>query len=483
MKFKNFLLGTLAMLTALLLVGCDEKDNPVNPSTDKISMDIKMDTSTLELSIGSSATRQATSKTKNAQFTYTSSVPSVATVDQKGKVTAVAEGKTTIKVVMTVPGSNKTKSLQYIVKVIPVKAADLKEIDKATPLTLVAAEDGSIAVEFKGGITLEKDIHYTINNGAEQSISKSTVGTATIQVKKGDLVQLYSNNSSLSGNIAKARSRGITRAVDHDQYINIRPSMKTEIFGNVMSLLKGKDNLESADKIEASNAFYGLFEGADKLVNSESRELMLPAKELKDGCYTNMFSGCSSLETAPELPAEKTEDGCYAGMFSGCSKLTTVKILATDFSADHMEGMLEGAGTETETELEVVTNPAQEAQDKWEEIQEEVIPENATIVLAVTGVKLDKTAITLKVGDSITLIAEIEPDNAGNQDVEWTSDDQSIATVDMDGKVTAVAEGKTKIRVTTLDGAFIAICEVTVDANVPVASGEAEIEDFGPGSW
>ena len=481
MKFKNFLLGTLAMLTALLLVGCDEKDNPVNPSPDKISMDIKMDTSTLELSIGSSATRQATSKTKNAQFTYTSSVPSVATVDQKGKVTAVAEGKTTIKVVMTVPGSNKTKSLQYIVKVIPVKAADLKEIDKATPLTLVAAEDGYIAVEFKGGITLEKDIHYTINNGAEQSISKSTVGTATIQVKKGDMVQLYSNNSSLSGNIAKARSRGITRAVDHDQYINIRPSMKTEIFGNVMSLLKGKDNLESADKIEASNAFYGLFEGADKLVNSESRELMLPAKELKDGCYTNMFSGCSSLETAPELPAEKTEDGCYAGMFSGCSKLTTVKIMATDFSADHMEGMLEGAGTETE--LEVVTNPAPEAQKKWEEIKEEVIPENATIVLAVTGVKLDKTAITLKVGDSITLIAEIEPNEAGNQDVEWTSDDQSIATVDMDGKVTAVAEGKTKIRVTTLDGAFVAICEVTVDANVPVVSGEAEIEDFGPGSW
>ena len=257
--------------------------------------------------------------------------------------------------------------------------------------------------------------------------------------------------------------------------------MKTEIFGNVMSLLKGKDNLESADKIEASNAFYGLFEGADKLVNSESRELMLPAKELKDGCYTNMFSGCSSLETAPELPAEKTEDGCYAGMFSGCSKLTTVKIMATDFSADHMEGMLEGAGTETE--LKVVTNPAPEAQKKWEEIKEEVIPENATIVLAVTGVKLDKTAITLKVGDSITLIAEIEPNEAGNQDVEWTSDDQSIATVDMDGKVTAVAEGKTKIRVTTLDGAFIAICEVTVDANVPVASGEAEIEDFGPGSW
>jgi len=482
MKFKNFLMGTLAMLTALLLVGCDESDNPVRPS-----MDIDMDTSALELPIGSSATRQATSSNKDAKFTYTSSVPSVATVDQKGKVTAVSIGQTTIKVVMTVPDSKETASLQYIVNVMPVKAADLKAIDIATPLTLSAIEAGSIAIEFKGGITLENDIHYTINGGEEQSISKNTVGTATIPVNKGDIVQLYSNNSSLASNTIMAR--GVTRVGDDGhQHINIKPSMKTEIFGNVMSLLKGKDNLETAEKIEGSNAFYGLFEGAENLVNSESRELMLPATELKDGCYTNMFSGCSSLETAPELPAEKTEDGCYAGMFSGCSKLTTVKILATDFSADHMEGMLEGAGTETETELEVVTNPAPEAQNKWEEIQEEVIPENATIVLAVTGVKLDKTAITLKVGESVKLIATVEPYNAGNTDVEWSTDDPTVAEVDYDGnacKVTAVAKGKTKIMVTTLDGTFVAVCEVTVETDIPSnpVSGDATIDDFGNGEW
>ena len=46
-KFKNFLWGTLAMLTALLMVGCDEKDNPVSTS-------LRMDTSTLVLSVGQS---------------------------------------------------------------------------------------------------------------------------------------------------------------------------------------------------------------------------------------------------------------------------------------------------------------------------------------------------------------------------------------------------------------------------------------------
>lgn len=472
MKFKNFLLGTLAMLTALLLVSCDESDNPVRPS-----MDIEMDTSTLELPIGKSATRKAKSETKDAQFTYTSSVPSVATVDQKGKVTAVSVGQTTIKVEMTVPGSDETSSLQYIVNVIPVQAADLKALDIVTPLTLVAVEDGSIAIDFKGGITLENDIYYTINNGEEQSISKNTVGTATIQVKKGDMVQLYSINTSLGGG-SVAGVRGATRAVEEGaKYINIKPSMKTEIFGNIMSLLKGKDNLETADAIEGSNAFYGLFEGADKLVNSESRELMLPATELTGGCYTNMFSGCSSLEAAPELPAPKTEDGCYAGMFSGCSNLTAVKILATDFSADDMEGMLDGAGSETES-FDVVINP--EAADAWEEIKDDVLPPDATITKAVTGVSLDKTTLGLKVGDTATLKATVEPDDAGNKDVEWTSNDPSVATVDKDGKVTAVAKGNTKIKVTTLDGTFVAICEVTVTVEDPAG---ATIEDFGPGTW
>ena len=253
--------------------------------------------------------------------------------------------------------------------------------------------------------------------------------------------------------------------------------MKTEIFGNIMSLLKGKDNLETADAIEGSNAFYGLFEGADKLVNSESRELMLPATELTGGCYTNMFSGCSSLEAAPELPAPKTEDGCYAGMFSGCSNLTAVKILATDFSADDMEGMLDGAGSETES-FDVVINP--EAADAWEEIKDDVLPPDATITKAVTGVSLDKTTLALKVGDSATLKATVEPDDAGNKDVEWTSNDPSVATVDKDGKVTAVAKGNTKIKVTTLDGTFVAICEVTVTVEDPAG---ATIEDFGPGTW
>ena len=47
------------------------------------------------------------------------------------------------------------------------------------------------------------------------------------------------------------------------------------------------------------------------------------ATTLASSCYSSMFSGCTSLTTAPELPATTLADSCYSSMFSGCTLLTT----------------------------------------------------------------------------------------------------------------------------------------------------------------
>jgi len=51
-------------------------------------------------------------------------------------------------------------------------------------------------------------------------------------------------------------------------------------------------------------------------------------------CYSNMFSGCTSLTTAPELPAKTLRNYCYNGMFNGCTVLNNITCLATDISAN-----------------------------------------------------------------------------------------------------------------------------------------------------
>ena len=454
-KVRNLFSGMLAVLAVLLLTGCGEKDNPVRTSLD-------VDTSTLTLSVGESAVRMASSKAEDAAITYTSSKPAVATVDQFGKVTAMSEGSATITIEMaeTKKSWYAAKTITYEVVVKNVSAQAVANVDKATPLTLVAQADGKITVTFNNGITLANDINYTINNGAEQTIAKNTSGAYDITVKKGDVVQLYSLNSSLGGS-AVAGARGTTRAVDDGaKYINIRPSMKTEIYGNVMSLLKGKDNLESATTIEANNAFYGLFAGADKLVNNTERLLVLPATTLTEGCYDNMFSGCKGIEKAPELPAPKLEKGCYQEMFYDCAKLNSVKCLASDVAAsDALKDFLKGAGTAAEKAPVIETATPLPAG---------TVPSNFTEVKAVTDIKLNETSLDMTVSDTKPLTATLTPADAFNKTLEWTSSNPAVATVQGDASdntkatVTAVGAGSATITCFTPDGSVKTTCAVIV---------------------
>ena len=458
----------LAVLAMLLLTGCGEKDHPVRTS-------LVVDTSTMTLSIGESAVRMATSKAEDAVITYTSSNPAVATVDQFGKVTALTEGETTITITMdeTKKSWYAASTIEYQVVVKNVSAKALEDVDKSTPLTLVAGEDGKITVTFNGGITLENDIHYTINGGAEQTIAKNTEGSFDITVKKGDVVQFYSINTSLGGS-AVAAARGMTRAVDTStKYINIKPSMKTEIYGNVMSLLKGKDNFANADAIEANNAFYGLFAGAEKLVNSTERKLVLPATTLKEGCYENMFSGCKGIEKAPELPAPALVKDCYKEIFYDCAKLNHVACLATDISAEgSTKDWLGKAGTEATSApvLETLV-PMPPGSDG--------LPETWTAKKIVLVESVDiKPELGLVVGEAdVTLTVIVLPEDATDKTVTWTSSNPAVATVNANGTVHAVAPGEATITATAGDKTATCAVKVTAKPSDGLLAGKFSVSD------
>ena len=91
--------------------------------------------------------------------------------------------------------------------------------------------------------------------------------------------------------------------------------------------------------------------------------------------------------------------------------------------------------------------------------------------VAVTSITLDKTSISLKVGEEETLTATVKPDNATDKTVTWTSSNTSVATVN-DGKVKGIKAGTAVI--TAKAGNKSATCNVTVTANaVPVINLES----------
>ena len=100
-------------------------------------------------------------------------------------------------------------------------------------------------------------------------------------------------------------------------------------------MFRGCTSLVTAPELPATTlayvCYYEMFYGCTSLVTAPE----LPATTLADSCYDQMFLNCTSLVAAPELPATTLARSCYGSMFSGCKNINFIKMLATDISASY----------------------------------------------------------------------------------------------------------------------------------------------------
>jgi len=108
------------------------------------------------------------------------------------------------------------------------------------------------------------------------------------------------------------------------------------------------------------------------------------------------------------------------------------------------------------------------------------------VFISVTGVKISLNSISVNIGATEQLTGSVEPSNAVNQNISWSSSDTSVAEVDSTGLVTGVSKGTATITVTTEEGGFTAQCTVTVipaeiyqAENYTSQSGNSVLTDFG----
>ena len=83
-------------------------------------------------------------------------------------------------------------------------------------------------------------------------------------------------------------------------------------------------------------------------------------------------------------------------------------------------------------------------------------------VIPVTGVTINLPAALLLVGKTLTLEVAVEPPDATNQNIAWSTSDEQVATVNSYGEIIAIAPGTATIAIVTDDSKFTATCAVTV---------------------
>lgn len=174
---------------------------------------------------------------------------------------------------------------------------------------------------------------------------------------------------------------------------------------------------------------------------------------------SDMFSGCSSL-TSLDLYSFNTSNVVNMdSMFLNCDSLVEIK-LGQDFTNWNNEAYLP-IGNWTNGQIvktsEYLYNQYPDNAEDWAGLWNK-------ITQPIESISLDKSSVSLNVGETETLVVTVLPENATLRKVDWSSSDESIATVDDNGLVTAIASGTTVISAETKDGSNLsANCDVSVN--------------------
>ena len=197
--------------------------------------------------------------------------------------------------------------------------------------TIESLEDGN---------TITLTIGSAVTQAQMQNISYSTDNGATWNTTTIDDTEQVINVSLNVGEKVLWKGLGTNMASGYQeasQWSVFSSTKQHVVYGNIASLLFG-DDFEGQTALSKGRTYQRLFSDDSNLVEAE--HLILPFTALQAECYGNLFQGCTSLVTVPELPATTLKSYCYQAMFSGCSSLTEIPALpATTLASYCYNGM------------------------------------------------------------------------------------------------------------------------------------------------
>ncbi len=182
--------------------------------------------------------------------------------------------------------------------------------------TIESLEDGN---------TITLTIGSAVTQAQMQNISYSTDNGATWSTTTIDDTEQVISVSLNAGEEVLWKGLGTNMASGYQetsQWSVFSSTKQHVVYGNIASLLFGDDFVGQYGLSVTPNngrSYQRLFSGDVNLLSAE--HLILPFTTLQRECYGNLFQGCSSLVSAPELPATALMEVCYSDMFHNCSSL------------------------------------------------------------------------------------------------------------------------------------------------------------------
>jgi Bacterial surface proteins containing Ig-like domains len=437
-----------------------------------------------EISLALSSTYQAevimnTNIQDNLNYEWSSSDPRIATVTETGVITALNDGKTTI----TVKSKKTRKTKELVVNTIFIDVNSIRF--NKNKLTMTTGEKSTLSPIINDDSTIIIDLVWESSNPDVVSvdlnghISAIGEGTATIlaieevsglaaeieitvKAKKAVSNSNSNSNSNINKKVAvnsiSLNKSSATITVGDSVTINatVRPANATNKKIAWSSSNTAIATVNANGKITAKKAGTAIITAKTNDGN-KTATIKITVEEKKPAIIS--VTGITLSKTNLSIEAGKSSTLTYTiaptnATNQEVSWSSSNTAVATVDSNGKITAKAEGNATITVTTKDGSKTATCSV----------VVTKAEPTTVSVTEITLDKTTLTLDVGEFKTLVPTIKPGNATNKAVTWSSSDTSVATVDSNGKVTAKSEGTTTITVTTKDGNKKDTCVVTVNA-------------------
>ena len=307
----------------------------------------------------------------------------------------------------------------------------------------------------------------------------------------------YSGDITIPSNVTRIGSRVFkNNNSDYDYYpwmsVSI-PNSVTEIGDAAFSNCRGLTSIDIPNSVASigNSAFYNcsgltsiivdsgnpnydsrnncnaIIETATNTLIIGCKNTVIPNSVTNIGNYA--FYNCRGLSSVT-IPNSVTSIGNYA--FYDCRGLNDVFSYIKNPSAVSMgnDVFYRYPNNYTERKLHVPfsTDSTYQSNNKWSQYFGSIVEMDPVLA---TSIELNETSAEITEGGTMQLTATVLPEDATDKTVTWVSSDESVATVDENGLVTAVSPGTATITATTNDGSELsASCAVTVLPNIVLAT-------------
>lgn len=425
-----------AVIFAIIIAGCTEKETQVEVSS------VSLNTATIEMVEGETFSLVATVLPKDAEYDkviWASSNASVARVNS-GTVTAIKEGITTITA--SAGGKSATCSVKVSTRVVAVTSITLGK----TSLSMKVGETETITATVNPDNASDKSVVW-----GSSDVSVATVSDGTITAKKSGEAIISAKSGSC---IAKCK---VTITVSTES-ITLDKTSLSLVVGETAQLTA---TVKPDDATDKNVAWASSDESVAKVSNGKVTAVKSGKATITAKCG-DKIAECAVTVTVPT--GSVTLDKTTLSLAVGETEQLTATVKPDDATDKNVTWT-----SSDESVAKVVNGKVTAVKSGKATITAKCGGKTAECAVTVTvptgSVTLDKTSLSLAVGETVQLTATVKPDDATDKNVAWTSSDESVATV-ANGKVTAVKAGNATV--TAQCGGKTAKCIVTVI--VPVTS-------------